>query len=60
MAYGTTSLKLETARQIFEGVDIQPIEIEGKTTGYRATYKGQTIEGVALWRLARKLWLMVA
>ena len=48
MAYGTTSLKLETARQIFEGVDIQPIEIAGKPAGYRATYKGQTIEDTAL------------
>ena len=60
MAYGTISLKLETARAIFEGVDIQPIEIEGKATGFRATYKGETIESVALWRLAKKLWLMEA
>jgi hypothetical protein len=60
MAYGTTSLKLETARQIFEGVDIQPIEIAGRPSGYRATYKGQTIEDTALWRLAQKLWVGVA
>ena len=41
MAYGTTSLKLDTARQIFEGVVIEPIEIGGKVQGYRAEYKGQ-------------------
>jgi len=56
MAYGTTSLKLETARQIFTDVEIEPIEIAGRNAGYRATYKGRTIEDTALWRLAQKLW----
>ena len=56
MAFSPTSLKLETAREIFTCVDIQPIEIAGKPAGYRAVYKGEAIEDTALWRLARKLW----
>ncbi len=56
MAFSSTSLKLETAREIFVGVDIEPIEIAGRNAGYRAIYKGHTIEDTALWRLARKLW----
>jgi hypothetical protein len=56
MAYASTSLKLETARQIFEGVVIDPVNVGGKIAGYRAEYKGHILEDVALWRLAQKLW----
>jgi hypothetical protein len=56
MAWSTASIKLEAATTIFTGASIAPIEIAGKTVGYRAQHQGQTIESPSLTALCSELW----
>jgi hypothetical protein len=56
MAWSTASIKLEAAQTIFLGASITPIDIGGKTVGYRASYQGQTIESPSLTALCAELW----
>jgi hypothetical protein len=56
MAWSTASIKLEAAQTIFLGASITPIDIGGKTVGYRASYQGQTIESPSLTALCSELW----
>jgi hypothetical protein len=56
MAWSTASIKLEAAQTIFTGVSIAPIDIGGKTAGYRANFQGQAIESASLTALCAELW----
>jgi hypothetical protein len=56
MAWSTASIKLEAAQTIFTGAAIAPIDIGGKTVGYRAQFQGQSIESASLTALCAELW----
>jgi hypothetical protein len=56
MAWSTASIKLEAAQTIFIGTSIAPIDIGGKTVGYRANFQGQAIESASLTALCSDLW----
>jgi hypothetical protein len=56
MAWSTASIKLEAAQTIFTGTAIAPIDIGGKTVGYRAQFQGQSIESASLTALCSALW----
>jgi hypothetical protein len=50
------SIKLEVAQTIFTGALIAPIDIGGKVVGYRANFRGQSIESASLTALCTELW----
>jgi hypothetical protein len=56
MAWSTASIKLEAAQTIFTGASIAPIDLGGKTVGYRANFQGQAIESASLTTLCAELW----
>jgi hypothetical protein len=50
------SISLDVATTIFTGTSIAPIDIGGKTVGYRANFQGQAIESASLTALCSELW----
>jgi hypothetical protein len=50
------SISLDVATTIFTGASIAPIDIGGKTVGYRANFQGQAIESASLAALCTELW----
>lgn len=56
MTFPKIRIALESARAIFEGVEIIPIELAGKVVGYRAEYKENKYEAASLRQLCTDLW----
>ena len=56
MAFPRIRIALESARSIFDGVEIIPVELGGKTVGYRAKYKDHEYEASSLSQLCTDLW----
>ena len=54
--YPRIRIALESARSIFSGVEITPIEVGGKIAGYKAEYKGHIYENTSLSALCAELW----
>jgi len=57
MAFPKATIRLDAARVIFQGVDIQEITAGGEVCAYRATLRdGTTFENKSLTKLCAGLW----
>ena len=65
MTWKTGTIRLETARSVFEGVEFEELFVGGEVAGYKATFENkllcspgvfQTLESTSLTDLCKQLW----